>query len=288
MGLVLVDDRREGRGPLPEVDRAGEVFGGRLRVVTGRRLGPAAARNTGWHAAGAPWIAFLDDDVVPEVGWAQALRRDLELPSTVAGSQGDVAVPLPAGRRPTDWERNVAGLADAAWITADMAYRRTALSAVGGFDERFRRAYREDADLALRMRRWGGRLVRGRRRIFHPPGSARRLESVHAQAGNADDVLMRAIHGRRWRTEAGVPRGRRRRHVGITATALAALLLASAGRRRAATASAAAWALGTAELAGVRIAPGPRDAAEVARMLATSLLIPPAATFHTLRGVAGV
>ena len=33
-----------------------------------------------------------------------------------------------------------------------MAYRRTALEAVGGFDERFPRAFREDADLALRVR----------------------------------------------------------------------------------------------------------------------------------------
>ena len=59
-------------------------------------------------------------------------------------------VPLPTDRRPTDWERNTAGLAGASWITADMAYRRTALEAVNGFDERFPRAYREDADLALR------------------------------------------------------------------------------------------------------------------------------------------
>ena len=34
-----------------------------------------------------------------------------------------------------------------------MAYRRAALVAVDGFDERFPRAYREDADLALRVRR---------------------------------------------------------------------------------------------------------------------------------------
>ena len=42
-----------------------------------------------------------------------------------------------------------------------MAYRRAALESVHGFDERFPRAYREDADLAVRVRRAGWRLTRG-------------------------------------------------------------------------------------------------------------------------------
>ena len=41
-----------------------------------------------------------------------------------------------------------------------MAYRRAALAAVGGFDERFPRAFREDADLALRMMAAGWRSPR--------------------------------------------------------------------------------------------------------------------------------
>ena len=47
---------------------------------------------------------------------------------------------------------------------------------------------------------------------------------------------------------------------------------------------AAAWAVGTGEFAWARIAPGPRDRAEVGTMLATSALIPPLATGHFLRG----
>jgi GT2 family glycosyltransferase len=77
----------------------------------------------------------------------------------VAATQGRVQVPLPTARRPTDWERSTAGLVTAPWITADMTYRRSALSAVGGFDERFPRAFREDSDLALRVQAAGGRLV---------------------------------------------------------------------------------------------------------------------------------
>jgi HAD superfamily hydrolase (TIGR01662 family) len=47
----------------------------------------------------------------------------------------------------------------------------------------------------------------------------------------------------------------------------------------------AGWLAGTAELAWARIAPGPRDATEVGRMLLTSPLLPPAATAHWLRGL---
>ena len=66
---------------------------------------------------------------------------------------GRVHVPLPAGRAPTDWERQVGGLATApGWLTADLAVRRQVLEEVGGLDERFPAAYREDTDLELRVR----------------------------------------------------------------------------------------------------------------------------------------
>ena len=81
----------------------------------------------------------------------------MHLGPATAGSQGRIEVPLPA-QRPTDWERDVAGLASGRWISADIAFRREALTAVGGFDERFRGAYREDTDLAMRLLRAGWQL----------------------------------------------------------------------------------------------------------------------------------
>ena len=53
--------------PLLEQGPAVEV------VRTAGRQGPAAARNAGWRASQAPFIAFLDDDVVPEADWAAGL-----------------------------------------------------------------------------------------------------------------------------------------------------------------------------------------------------------------------
>ena len=259
----------------------------RVRVLRGSGRGPAAARNAGWGASSAEWIAFLDDDVLPAPDWLERLLDDLAgLEPDVAGSQGRIRVPLPAERRPTDWERNVKSLEDARWATADLAYRRSALEEVGGFDERFRRAYREDADLGLRLTAAGYRIARGSRAVDHPPGPADRWVSVRLQAGNADDALMDALHGAGWRARAGAPRGRFARHLAVTAAGGLALAAALAGRRRLAALAGAAYAAGTADFAWARIAPGPRTPAEVATMIVTSVLIPPAAVAYRLAGMA--
>ncbi len=269
--VIVVDDRADHGRPLD--------LGPDVRVVPGAGRGPAAARNAGWRAARAEWVAFLDDDVLVAPGWRAELEADLAAAgSDVAASQGRIVVPV--GERPTDWERNVAGLEHARWATADMAYRRDVLALAGGFDERFPRAYREDADLGLRVTERGWRIVRGRRHVVHPVRPAPASVSVTKQAGNADDVLMRRLHGPRWRERAGVPRGRRARHVVIAAAGAAAIVLRS-------RVCAAVWLAGTAELAWARIAPGPRTPREVATMLWTSAAIPFAATGWWLRGLLG-
>jgi histidinol-phosphate phosphatase family protein len=295
--VLLVDDRRDRSSPLP-----GTELPDRVEVVAGRAMGPAAARNLGWRRATAEWVAFLDDDVVPSATWLADLAADLEgLGPDVGGSQGKIVVPMPSGRRPTDWERNVRGLERARWATADLAYRREALEEVGGFDERFPRAYREDADLGLRVVRAGYRIVTGAREVTHPVRPAGPLVSVRLQAGNADDVLMLGLHGRGWRHRAGVAAGRRPRHLVVTGLGLAALgarlLLARRGGptsrgsarprwwgRRVAVVSGLGWVAGTVELALARILPGPRTSSEVATMAVTSALLPPAATWHWLAG----
>jgi GT2 family glycosyltransferase len=281
--ILVVDDRADRTRPL-------DVPVG--KVVTGRAAGPAAARNIGWRAARHEWVVFLDDDVVPAAGWLAHLAADLAAAGPeVGGVQGRLRVPLPADRRPRDWERATAALADGAWITADMAYRRSALARVDGFDERLPRAFREDAELAFRVRRAGWRLVRGDRTVTHPVRPESRWVSVRTQRGNADDALLRHLYGRCWRSLLGIPAGRRSRHVAVTAAAATALTCAGVGamtRReswiRAAAVAGTAWAAGTAEFAAARIVPGPRDRREVLTMLATSALIPPLATAHWLRG----
>ncbi|GAA2562710.1 MULTISPECIES: glycosyltransferase family 2 protein [Streptomyces] len=283
--VVVVDDRPDPAGT-PLTAAVPPSLRSRTLVVPGGARGPAAARNTGWRAAGdVPWIVFLDDDVVPGPTWADDLALDLAGASVAtAGIAARIEVPLPPDRRTADWERNTAGLAGARWITADMAYRRRVLEAVGGFDERFRRAFREDADLALRVLDAGWTLSEGRRTTTHPVRPAGRWASVRLQAGNADDVLMTRLHGRGWWRRAEAPRGRLPVHLAVTSAGLAAVGCALSGRPRAAAACAAGWLAGTAEFALARILPGPRTRDEIVTMVLTSALVPPAAAWHWLRG----
>jgi histidinol-phosphate phosphatase family protein len=281
--IVLVDDRRASGGLDVAIPPA---LSSVVRVVRGRGAGPAAARNDGWRSALTAWIAFLDDDVSPPSSWLADLAADLETATKhdASASAGRIVVPLPSDRKPTDWERNVAGLQNARWATADMAFRRAALIDVAGFDERFPRAYREDADLALRLRKAGHRLTVGNRFIEHPVRPASRFVSLKLQRGNADDALMRALHGRQWRDHAEVFPGRRRAHAATTVLGAAAIGFGLAGRPRLARACGAAWAIATSRFALERIAPGPRDRREIAAMAATSVAIPPLAMWWWAAG----
>ena len=296
--VVIVDDRRDTPEPLP-VSLPPELAG-RTIVVPLEGRGPAAARNAGWRAAApAEWVVFLDDDVVVSPRWGTDLAADLAGAAPEAGGvQGVIEVPWDGGR-PADSQRATLGLAGAPWITADMAYRRAALSDTGGFDERFPRAYREDSDLALRVMDLGWQLRRGNRRTRHPVPAARPWASLPAQRGNADDAAMRRLHGPDWRerAEAGRSRsrsrGRRRFHVAVcalggTAVALGTAAVLGTGApprpRRWAALAATGWMALTTEFTIRRILAGPRSRREIAAMITTSAAIPPLAIGHWLAG----
>src|SRR3954447_4985859 len=70
--LVLVDDRPSGEPLRPE--RPGLPP---FRVVRTGGGGPARARNLGWRTARGEWIAFLDDDVVPDPDWHERVAPHL-------------------------------------------------------------------------------------------------------------------------------------------------------------------------------------------------------------------
>ena len=292
--IIVVDDSPE--PPPPAADPAAALGLAKrpsgaapLRLARSGGRGPAAARNIGWRLARTGWVVFLDDDVEVTGDWARALVADLVEADRVeaAASQAVLEVPAPPGAGPTDGHRATLGLADARWITADMAYRRDALVRLGGFDEGFPRAYREDADLGLRAHRAFG-VLRGGRRTVHPLREESFFASVRAQRGNADDALMRREHGAQWRTLIGEGPGRLRRHLAIVAAGTLAVAAAAAARPRPAAPAAGLWALGTGELLRARLRGGPGGSAETVRMAVTSVAIPPAAVLWRLRGELGV
>jgi len=279
--IVIADDRPDPTPALPLPATKAPLV-----VVRSYGSGPAAARNVGWRSTESEWVVFLDDDVVVPADWCAQVARDLrDLPAEVGASQAWLHVPHPTGRRPTDEERRTTGLVGAQWITADMAYRRSALFATGGFDERFPRAFREDADLGLQTVRAGYSIVWGDRVTTHPLTSRGGWRSsLRAQAGNADNAVMRAKYGRHWRKLIAAGRGRTAIHALTVASGATAMAALAGRRRRLAAAAGTSCALLTVEFAIERILPGPRTWREIGTMMATSTAIPPLAVWHRLRG----
>ena len=158
--------------------------------------GPAAARNRGWRAARAPVVAFTDDDTVPDADW---LRYGVVAMSVDrAAVWGRIVVPTSAV--PTDHEKTTQGLEQAEFVTANCFVRRDALEAVGGFDERFKRAWREDADLYFSlMRRYGTVAHVAAAVVVHPVREAPWGVSVRQQANMFFDALLYKKHPQQYR-----------------------------------------------------------------------------------------
>lgn len=115
-----------------------------------QKAGPAAARNLGWILADAPLVAFTDDDCIADEGWLQGMWSAYEAhQKPEIAFSGTTAVPI--RKQPTDYEKNISHLAAAEFITANCACSKTALLRVGGFDERFKMAWREDSDLQFKF-----------------------------------------------------------------------------------------------------------------------------------------
>lgn len=254
-----------------------------LRPKTGR--GPAVARNCGWRASVAPVIAFTDDDTQPDPGWLrQGLAMLARNPRWVAAA-GQVLVPREPGagsKRPTDHELMTRGLETATFVTANAFVQRDALVLINGFDERFRRAWREDSDLQFRLLRLGmvGRaplaLVR------HPVRPERWGVSLRQQRNVYFDALLYRKHPRLYRRL--VRRMPPINYYAVVALTALAIGLGLAMQPLAAAASFAAALLLILAIALRRLSATSHAPLHVLEMLATSAAIPFLSVYWRLRG----
>lgn len=242
--------------------------------------GPAAARNRGWHAARAPIVAFTDDDTVPAPDW---LRAGLAaLAPTLAAVSGRIVVPLPP--EPTDYERDAAGLSRAEFATANCFCRKAVLEVVGGFDERFRLAWREDSDLQFRILAAGGRIGHAPTAVVeHPVRPAGWGVSLRQQRKAMYEALLYRNHPRRYRER--IRAHPRWDYYATVASLVAGLAFAIAGAFAMALACFALWGLLTARFALQRLRGTARTPSHRLEMIVTSALIPPLALFWRLVGM---
>lgn len=143
--IVVVDDG--------SVDGTGQVcaeFDG-VTWLHQKHAGRSVARNLGIAHAQYEIVAFTDDDCVVSTDWLTRLMGGFSS-REIVGVTGRL-VYCAEGYVPEPGERVVEN-PDARWpLTANCAYRKSALEQVGGFDPAFTRY--EDKDLALKVWRFG-------------------------------------------------------------------------------------------------------------------------------------
>lgn len=159
--IIVVDD-----GSTDNSAAIAEEFSVRvLRIPNG---GLSNARNVGWQAARGEIVAYLDDDASPDPHWLQYLASSFAQ-NDYAGIGGpNVAWPGDGwlaqcvDQSPGNPTHVLLTDREAEHLPGcNMAFRRTSLVAVGGFDSQFRIAG-DDVDLCWRLHEQGWKLA------FHP------------------------------------------------------------------------------------------------------------------------
>jgi len=132
-----------------------------FNVVTTENRGLSSARNTGWRLAKGWIVAYIDDDAMADPHWLYYLAH-MFMTSDHAGVGGPNLAPLHSSPI-ADCVANAPGGPTHVLLTdeeaehipgCNMAFKRTCLEAIDGFDTTFRIAG-DDVDLCWRLQKQG-------------------------------------------------------------------------------------------------------------------------------------
>jgi glycosyltransferase involved in cell wall biosynthesis len=159
--VIVVDD-----GSTDESAEIARSLGARVISTLGAGLG--AARNTGIEAARGEIVAYIDDDAWPDRDWLRFIAAAFNTTDHVAVGGPNLPPPDATGvaacvaNAPGGPVHVLASDTEAEHLPGcNMAFRRDALIAVGGFDSQFQVAG-DDVDICWRLSRQGMTLG------FHP------------------------------------------------------------------------------------------------------------------------
>ena len=135
-----------------------------VKLISTENKGLSSARNTGWQNATGEIVAYIDDDAYPDPHWLHFLAWTflhtdyigVGGPNIAPSGDGFVADSL--ANAPGGPVHVLLSDTEAEHIPGcNMAFRREALAAIGGFDVRYRVAG-DDVDICWRLQENGGKI----------------------------------------------------------------------------------------------------------------------------------
>lgn len=166
-----------------------------LRHLRQPRRGPAAARDLGAQHSRGEILAFVADDVTVAPDWLTNAVRYFQH-TYVDGVEGKT---VPVGEPSFPFVHKTQNLNGGQYLTCNIFYRRAVFERVGGFDERFHRAHREDTDLAWRVMDAGAKLIFAPDVVvFHPIVPVHPLKALKSLTVYMYDYLLRSKHPKRF------------------------------------------------------------------------------------------
>ena len=244
--------------------------------------GPAIARNLGWRVAKSPIIAFTDDDCIPFSNWLTMGVEAFSESDDIAAVSGRIIMPLP--ENPTDYEYNASHLETSEFVTANCFYRREALCDMGGFDERFTMAWREDSDLFFILLEHGKTYVCAPEvQVLHPVRPASWGVSIRQQRKSMFNALLYKKHPTlyRERIQASPPW----HYYGIVLVFLIGLFGCIRRSKLLILGGFGLWGWFTARFCMRRLQHTSHAPSHIMEMIVTSVLIPPLAIFWRIVGM---
>jgi GT2 family glycosyltransferase len=194
--IIVVDD-----GNSPETAAAVALFtkqiaksGGPLEVRylgQPQSRGPAAARNRGWRAARGRVVAFTDEDCLPSSEWLSSALTGFQRGAQVMTGQLRLTLPDTT----TQYNPRTPYLEMSEFISANCFCRKSALERVGGFEEAFDFAWREDNDLQFKFIQSGIPISKCPEAVvIHPMRETPWYASLTNERKNRYDALLYKRH----------------------------------------------------------------------------------------------
>jgi O-antigen/teichoic acid export membrane protein/GT2 family glycosyltransferase len=189
-------------------DTAAVAVGAGASVLSEPVRGSYRARNRGWRSTSAEIIAFTDGDCIPDPNWLAQLVEPFRDRTVAAVGGAIVQAELASAsqrwmveRRFLDQAQNAAHEFLPFFATANVAYRRSVLEALDGFDEAFLSG--GDCDMSWRVQALGaGRLVyRPEAEVEHRVGPRLAEVTERWYRYEAEHILLE----RRWSDWPGHP-----------------------------------------------------------------------------------